>query len=274
MNISEIFYSIQGEGKLAGIPSAFVRTTGCNLRCTWCDTPYTSWSPEGEDMSMDEIVERLSDFPTRYAVLTGGEPLIVDGVSELTRRIKDGGYHLTIETAATVFADVACDLMSISPKLGNSTPWERDDGRFADAHECNRLRIDVIRRLMNLGPKPPTPDSKPGTQVETRAPDRSAQIETPLPQGGRGQGEEGLRSTAGDYQLKFVVDAPEDIHEIDDLLARLGHYDPSDVLLMPQGTTTAELDARGPWVAEWCKKRGFRYCPRLHIDLFGHTRGT
>ena len=53
MKIAEIFYSIQGEGTLVGVPSVFVRTSGCNLRCTWCDTPYTSWQPEGEDLTLE-----------------------------------------------------------------------------------------------------------------------------------------------------------------------------------------------------------------------------
>lgn len=228
MKISEIFHSIQGEGKLAGVPSLFIRTSGCNLRCTWCDTPYTSWAPEGEEMSIESIVRRVDEARCRHVVLTGGEPLIAGGVEELTQRICAAGYHLTIETAATVWKDVVCDLASISPKLGNSTPREREGGRWAAAHERLRIDIDTIRRFMAMR----------------------------------------------DYQLKFVVDAPEDLAEIDDLLARIEPVKAENVLLMPQGVSREELDARGPWLAELCKQRGFRFCPRLHIALFGHTRGT
>jgi 7-carboxy-7-deazaguanine synthase len=145
MRIAEIFYSVQGEGTLAGVPSIFVRTSGCNLRCSWCDTPYTSWKPEGGDLSVDEILDRAAEFSTaRHVVLTGGEPMIAPGIVELSQRIRKGGMHITIETAGTVFAPVECDLMSISPKLSNSTP----DGPFRAQHERLRSQPEVLRRLM------------------------------------------------------------------------------------------------------------------------------
>ena len=142
MKISDIFCSIQGEGKLIGVPSVFVRTSGCNLRCTWCDTPYASWDPEGDSLSINEILDRVSAYAARYVVLTGGEPMIAPGIEELCRRLKESGYHVTIETAATVWKDVVCDLASISPKLGNSTPVSRDEGRWADSHE--RFRTSSV----------------------------------------------------------------------------------------------------------------------------------
>ena len=228
MKITEIFYSIQGEGKLAGVPSVFIRTAGCNLRCAWCDTPFSSWEPEGEELDLDTILDRVSDHPTQYVVLTGGEPLIQPEVTELTRRLKEEEYHVTLETAATVYQPVTCDLTSISPKLSNSTPWERAEGRWADAHEDARLNFDVIEQLMALG----------------------------------------------EYQLKFVVDEPDDIIEIDAVLGALSNYEPSDVLLMPQGVTPEELAERSRWLAELCKERAFRFCPRLQIMIYGNTRGT
>jgi 7-carboxy-7-deazaguanine synthase len=145
MRIAEIFYSVQGEGSLVGVPSVFVRTSGCNLRCSWCDTPYTSWSPEGEDLSVDEILRRTMEFaPARHVVLTGGEPMIAPGIVDLSRGFRERGMHITVETAGTVFAPVSCDLMSISPKLSNSTP----EGVFRAQHERLRLQPDVLRRLM------------------------------------------------------------------------------------------------------------------------------
>src|ERR1051325_255208 len=108
MKVSEIFYSIQGEGMLTGVPSVFVRTSGCNLRCVWCDTPYTSWDATGDELAVDAIVERVLGFgsATRHVVVTGGEPMIAKGIGELTRKLAEHGYHITIETAGTVYTDV------------------------------------------------------------------------------------------------------------------------------------------------------------------------
>ncbi len=146
MRVAEIFYSVQGEGSLVGVPSIFVRTSGCNLRCSWCDTPYTSWNPEGEDLTLDEILDRASAFSAaRHVVLTGGEPMIAPAIVDLSRRFRERGMHITVETAGTVFAPVACDLMSISPKLANSTP----EGVFQAQHERLRLQPDILRRLMS-----------------------------------------------------------------------------------------------------------------------------
>src|SRR5262249_16225180 len=145
MRIAEIFFSIQGEGLLAGVPSAFVRTTGCNLKCSWCDSPHTSWQPEGENHTVPEILDALPAYPTKHVVVSGGEPLIAPQMEELCAGLKEHGYHITIETAATVFKPVACDLASLSPKLANSTPYEREGGKYAEQHERLRLNIQVIQ---------------------------------------------------------------------------------------------------------------------------------
>jgi 7-carboxy-7-deazaguanine synthase len=147
LKISEIFYSIQGEGSLVGVPSVFVRTSGCNLRCTWCDTPYTSWQPEGSEFSLDQILETINSFNTAHVVLTGGEPMIAPQMVELTERISSAKKHITIETAGTVFAPVVCDLMSISPKHANSTPLQREGGRWAAQHDRLRFQPEVLKRL-------------------------------------------------------------------------------------------------------------------------------
>ena len=149
MKIAEIFYSIQGEGLLAGVPSVFVRTSGCNLRCTWCDTPYTSWRPEGEERSIESIAEEVRRYNASHVVITGGEPMIAPCIEELTRRLPQ---HITIETAGTVYVDVRCDLMSISPKLASSTPHSRDGGRWAAQHDRLRYQPAILRRLIQRYP--------------------------------------------------------------------------------------------------------------------------
>lgn len=148
MKIAEIFYSIQGEGTLAGVPSVFVRTSGCNLRCDWCDTPYTSWKPEGREIEIGEILSAVGAYPAAHVVVTGGEPMIAEGIVELTERLQESGLHITIETAGTVEKPVICDLMSISPKLANSTPHAREGGRWAAQHDRLRYQPQVLRKLM------------------------------------------------------------------------------------------------------------------------------
>jgi 7-carboxy-7-deazaguanine synthase len=228
VRIAEIFHSIQGEGRLLGTPSVFIRTSGCNLRCVWCDTPYTSWQAEGEERSLKRIVAKVAAFLPRHVVITGGEPLLAKQMVELSAAIKEMGAHITIETAATVFQPVLCDLMSLSPKLSHSTPHKRAGGRFAAMHERNRLNSGVIQKFLD----------------------------------------------GYDCQIKFVVNREEDFAEIDEVLRHLRHWDSTQVLIMPQGKTRAELKQKSQWIVESCKRRGYGFTPRLHIDLFGNRRGT
>ncbi|MGA3202734.1 MAG: 7-carboxy-7-deazaguanine synthase QueE [Bryobacteraceae bacterium] len=225
--VAEIFYSVQGEGMLVGVPSAFVRLSGCNLRCTWCDTPYASWEPEGTELMLGALLsEARREWPT-HVVVTGGEPMIAPSIVLLTERLRDHFKHITIETAGTVYAPVTCDLMSISPKLANSTPHERDGGRWAAQHDRLRYRPEVLKQLMS----------------------------------------------EYEYQLKFVVSAPEDLPEIKKILEET-NADRSRVVLMAEGTSTETISERAAWIVELCKQEHFRYSPRLHIDLWGNKRGT
>jgi 7-carboxy-7-deazaguanine synthase len=146
MKIAEIYKSVQGEGFLAGTESVFVRASGCNLRCWYCDTPYASWSPEGDDLSVDEIVARVTRLDTRHVVLTGGEPMLFAELIPLAAALRQAGRHITIETAGTLYLPLECDLMSISPKLANSTPADRHP-EWSRRHERTRHAPDVIRRL-------------------------------------------------------------------------------------------------------------------------------
>jgi 7-carboxy-7-deazaguanine synthase len=227
LKIAEIFYSIQGEGALVGTPSVFVRTSGCNLRCGWCDTPYASWAPEGEEVALEEILAAVARYRAHYVVVTGGEPMIAPQIAPLSEALRQMGLHVTIETAGTVFAPVDCHLMSISPKLSNSTPFGRDEDRWVTQHDRLRLQPAVLKRLM----------------------------------------------AAYEYQLKFVVVEEDDLAEIRDLMAEV-RANPQRVVLMPEGTDPEVLRERAAWLVEICKQEGFRFTPRLHIDLYGNRRGV
>jgi 7-carboxy-7-deazaguanine synthase len=229
MRIAEIFHSIQGEGLLAGVPSIFIRTSGCNLRCHWCDTPYASWKPEGPEMSIEEILKKLTEWNCDHIVLTGGEPMIAPDLPELATALKKQKKHITIETAGTIFPNsISCDLASISPKLSNSTPSPERDPAWAKKHDSTRLQPEVISEWIRKYP----------------------------------------------FQLKFVVSSELDLAEIKDLLSRLPPAPLHQILLMPEGIDVKTLDDRSPWLVDICKREGFRFCPRLQIELFGHTRGT
>jgi len=269
--ISETFVSLQGEGKLVGVPSWFVRLSGCNLRCVWCDTPYASWEARGVRLGVDDLIEEgrgVVARGVRHLVLTGGEPMLFDGIVELTRRVRgELGMHITVETAGTVYrrlvggddvgtedGGVVCDLLSVSPKLRSSTPMVREHAHAAGAdggplrvlpswvgedglHEKRRLDVGVLRRL--------------------------------------------LECAGVDQQLKFVFTGDGDLPEIESLLSALGPIDggasalwrPEDVFLMPEGVASPTAELRG-MVARACMERGWRYAHRLHIELFGNTPGT
>jgi len=232
VRVTEIFCSLQGEGILAGVPSVFVRLAGCPLRCRWCDTTY-AWDPTaGTEYDPSDLMDEVERWPCRHVVITGGEPLAGPGLSarpglaDLTDQLRTRGKHITIETSGVAFVpNLACDLMSISPKLGNSTPVE---AVLAADHERTRLDLKALSALMKAYP----------------------------------------------YQLKFVVESPEDIGEIRELLRRLPPAANERILLMPQATTRKELLTRAPMVARLCQEAGFRFGPRLQVLLWDNRRGT
>lgn len=226
LRIAEIFTSIQGEGIWAGIPSVFVRVSGCNLRCQWCDTPYASWDPEGPVQEVNDIATQVAQHGVHHVVLTGGEPMLFDPIEDLAAQLKAQGKTITIETAGTIYRDLPCDLMSISPKLKHSTPT---DPTWQERHEQLRWQPEVVRKLVQNYP----------------------------------------------HQLKFVVnpDSTTDIAEIDAMLNELNVEAPN-VLIMPEGTEKDQLWAAAKRLVPTCIERSWRLAPRLHIDLFGNTKGT
>ncbi len=152
MRIAEIYKSIQGEGLLTGTESVFVRASGCNLRCTFCDTPYTSWHPEGDDVSVADILNEVDGLDCSHVVITGGEPMLFAEMIPLCAKLREAGRHITIETAGTLYLPLACDLMSISPKMSNSTPAVEKAPKWSVRHERARNVPDVVRQLVTEYP--------------------------------------------------------------------------------------------------------------------------
>lgn len=144
MCIAEIYEAEQGEGQFAGTPSVFVRTSGCNLRCWFCDTPHTSWEPQGETLTLEEVIRQTESFSAEHVVITGGEPMIQPGVVQLSVALVQAGRVVTIETAGTVFRPVAASLISLSPKLSNSTP---DDATWKVRHDQSRHHLETLTQF-------------------------------------------------------------------------------------------------------------------------------
>ncbi|WP_148416820.1 7-carboxy-7-deazaguanine synthase QueE [Haloferax sp. KTX1] len=237
--INELFASLQGEGKLAGVPSTFVRTSGCNLRCWFCDSFHTSWEPTHAWMGLDEIVAEVESLSPEHVVVTGGEPLVHDETDALLSALADD-YHLTVETNGTLETDAPVDLASVSPKLASSTPTPEnapadvDPGVWSERHEAARVDLDALASVVEH---------------------------------------------AADFQLKFVVTGRDDLDEIESLVADVrGVADreirDSDVLLMPEGQTREQLARTRTEVADLAASFGYRYTPRLHVDLWNDAPET
>jgi 7-carboxy-7-deazaguanine synthase len=218
VKVSEIFLSIQSEGRLVGVPSAFIRLAGCNLRCKWCDTAYSWDRRRGKSYTLAEILQQVRHYNCRHIVLTGGEPLLTDELDTLLELLSQTGKHITVETAASSYRDIKCDLISISPKLSNSA---------APDNQQQRLNIQAIAEFIRQY----------------------------------------------DYQLKFVVSGPDDMPEVEDVLAKLPDLDRQKVMLMPMASTKAQYRQIAPIVAQMCIDNNFRYCNRLHLELWGNRRG-
>ena len=226
MKYSEIFYSIQGEGQLVGLPSVFFRTSYCNLRCIWCDTPYTSWQPENKDISVEDAVAAILAYDCQQVVITGGEPFMhPQALISLCQQLQQRGLHITIETNGTLFESVEADLLSISPKLANSNP--ATSNHHFQPHQRLRINQPVLRQFLDQY----------------------------------------------NCQLKFVVETEPDLVEIQQLQQEM-QIPSSTIVLMPQGISRDQIQDKQNWMVEICKQHGYRYSPRLQVDIWGDQRGT
>lgn len=232
--------TIQGEGKLNGIPSLFVRLAGCNLQCSWqtsdgtfspCDTVYAAYKVKGAySMRVEDIYQTIlqNSSSIHHIVLTGGEPLLqANELKLLCHRLKQNKtYHLTIETNATLFdSEVAqyIDLFSLSPKLSSSHPGQRD----------LTLHTSCIQQFIDYA-----------------------------------------QAHHKEFQLKFVYSCDADISEIKVLLSQLKNWQNEDILLMPLGGTAEIMRINMHKTLEQCIRNNWRYCDRLHLSLFGAKEGV
>lgn len=268
--------TLQGEGKLLGTPCIFIRTSGCNLRCSWigadgngspCDTPYSSHNPEKNMQTVGGVLATieayLKDTDIKHIVVSGGEPTIQrEALGELLEGLTKMGYHTTIETNGTIYTQKISkytNLVSISPKLSTSTPWKENlkntgieySEKWANRHERLRINIDSIQRYIDdcyFCVEHPH-------HKNVYVPDYTNKI------------------PGKDFQLKFVVSKPQDFEEIkNDILHHLAGVKPSDVCIMPEGVDSESLATRTQWASEMAIKYGYSFTPRLHIMMWGNNR--
>ncbi|MBR8535258.1 7-carboxy-7-deazaguanine synthase QueE [Carboxylicivirga sediminis] len=250
--------TIQGEGKLAGVPSLFIRLSGCNLRCIWqmednsfcrCDTTYASFHPnEIIELSTDDVFNwvKYNLDGIHHVVITGGEPLLQKrALAPLCQKLKEElNVHITIESNGSLFdANVAqwIDLFSISPKLSNSVPtpeklaaYQLNEAGPYKFHNQKRRNIEALQAYIDL-----------------------------------------TNSSNKELQLKFVAGKSDDYNEIkDDFLSHLLNWKADDIMLMPLGATREEIAKSSPLVLEMAIRNGWRFCPRVHIELFGSKSGV
>jgi len=242
--VAEIFRSVQGEGRNSGRLRTFVRLSGCNLQCTWCDTPYTwNWhgtpwahagdGPEGPnkfDPALDslelfvgDVAERIAGLAAEGVVITGGEPLVqMRALTALIERLREQSPSrlVEIETNGTLAPSPALaglvDLFMVSPKLENA-------------------------------------GNRAGAAIRTRALAAFAALP---------------KAT-----FKMVAATPGDVGEVARLAASFG-IEASRIYIMPLGTDSRTIIGVGSQIIDAVIENGFNYSDRLHIHLFGDERGT
>ena len=241
MKISELFYSIQGEGRRAGVPSFFIRTNNCNLRCMFtsgnlCDTPYTSWSPDDKqnigEMNVSDIIKEFRESGAPDAIITGGEPTLQqEELAELCRALKSEGAYITIETNGTYAGKFMeyIDLFSISPKLKSSVPF---DTKYEKMHMENRINLEVLKQYHEFA-----------------------------------------KSANKSIQWKFVYCGEKDLDEIFKLRQDIG-FENKDIYLMPEGIIEKDIHVKREALIRICKQHKLNYSDRLHVIIWGERRGV
>lgn len=241
--IIDLHTCIQGEGMKVGVPHILIRTSGCNLRCTFkgsiCDTAYSSWNPEKGKYSLNDVVDIIIMNPQiKCMLITGGEPTLhPELLKSLIAIGRAHGLSISMETNGTIprsdvlDGDTYVDVVSISPKLKSSVP---SSGEFAEKHAKTRENIPAIVSWI----------------MESKF-----------------------------SQLKYVVSSEDDIKEVERQVRKikkevtnLDPFQPLIVYLMPEGDTEEKLAEKRKWLAQRCIDLGYFYSDRLHIIIFGDKR--
>jgi len=249
--------TVQGEGKLVGMPSMFVRLQGCNLRCIWtgndgklcmCDTAHTSFGGgSATTISIDEAIEilKINMGGMKHVVVTGGEPMLQrESLAELLKRCREDGWHTTVETNGTICDEEVSrwtSLMSVSPKLKSSIPTKE---KLEELHLEESLATRRHEELID---------------------DKSALLRIV----------DDTKRYGNDIQIKFVVSQARDEQEIKNDYAKvIEKLKPEDIVIMPMGKKQRELEESNKVALEMAIRNGWRYTPRLHIALFGDKEGV
>lgn len=289
--IIELFTSIQGEGLYAGVPSVFVRVTGCNLRCIFknsiCDTPYSSFNPEKPKFTVEDVAKEFINHPkVNHLVITGGEPTLydLDGFLEELYHILDKemgcayayNIEVTIETNGTnkiskrLLNDLG--LISVSPKLSTSCVSE-----------------DIIKKLEEI------PESEAGHRPDFMIPLGNKRFQEVTVEQLRNHNKNRINidvltdfaEAFADVQYKFVYSGPESEKEIleirENIVNELFHRNPQQlndirefvngcIWLMPEGIDSERLSETAKEAVEVCIRNGWHYTDRLHIRIWGNER--
>jgi 7-carboxy-7-deazaguanine synthase len=144
LRISEIFFSLQGETSRVGIPTVFIRLTGCPLRCHYCDTTYAFSG--GSSMTLDAILQEIAQYPTRYVCVTGGEPLAQKNCLQLMQRLCDSGYNVSLETSGSL--DVSAVDQRVSKVLDIKTPASGEGAKNLWSNLAHLNQHDEIKFVL------------------------------------------------------------------------------------------------------------------------------
>ena len=231
------FHTVEGEGSWMGRLVSYMRTSGCNLRCSWmgedgpvlCDTAYTSHSASKHVVTVDEAYHYLY-YHGNYASISGGEPFLQANVIDLIDKLETNGKQVKVETNGTIFRPSKATLICLSPKLASSSSGLV--GSQKEKHDKNRYNLESLKQFM-----------------EYYGPER--------------------------YIFKFVVNSMEDMEEIKQSYIQPLNIPHDKIWLMPMGIKAEALNEKAQWIIEdCCKPNGYNFSHRMHIVIYGNKVGV